>query len=179
MTRFFFIRHAMTDFVGRRIAGRSGGVPLTDVGRAEAERLARRLAGEKIAAVYTSPQERARDTAGPLAQAHGCGAISAAEIDEVDYGDWTGQALEDLAAIPEWRAFNSVRSLTRIPNGERIIDVQSRVAAFIDRLNDRHRGQSVALVSHAEVIRAGLAYYLGVPIDLTLRVDIEPASISI
>ena len=178
MTRFLMIRHAATAFVGRRIAGRSD-VPLSDAGRAQAERLADRLAAEKIAAVYTSPETRARETARPIAGRFRCLPIATSDLDEVDYGDWTGRALDELAALPEWRAYNSTRSLTRIPSGERIVDVQARVIDAIERLRARHGGQSLALVSHAEPIRAALAYYLGVAIDLSLRYDIDPASVSI
>src|SRR4051794_26006338 len=110
MTEFFFIRHAATDFVGRRIAGRSDGVPLTAFGRAQAERLAHRLAGETIAAVYTSPRERAQTTARPIAEATRCVTIIAPELDELDYGDWSGRTIAELEADPRWRAFNSARS---------------------------------------------------------------------
>jgi probable phosphoglycerate mutase len=178
MTRLIFIRHAATDAVGRRIAGRSA-VPLNDVGRAQADRLAHRLVAEAIDVVYTSPEERARDTARPLAAARGLEAIAAPELDEIDYGDWTGRNFGDLAALPEWLAFNTMRSVTRIPNGELIIEVQQRVVGFIDRVRSGRLGESLALVSHAEPIRAALAYYLGVPIDLALRYDVDPASVSI
>ena len=176
MTRLIFIRHAATDAVGRRIAGRSA-VPLNDLGRAQAERLAERLGAETIDAIYTSPEQRARDTARPLAAARGLEAIAAQELDEIDYGDWTGRSFDELAALPDWGAFNATRSVTRIPNGELIVEVQQRVVAFIDRV--RHDSESLVLVSHAEPIRAALAYYLGVPIDLALRYDVDPASLSV
>ena len=176
MTRLIFIRHAATDAVGRRIAGRSS-VPLNDVGRSQAERLARRLTAETLDAVYTSPEERAVATARPLAVARGLQAIAARELDEIDYGDWTGRSFDELATLAEWRDFNAMRSVTRIPNGELIIEVQQRVVGFIDRV--RRDAESFALVSHAEPIRAALAYYLGVPIDLALRYDIDPASITV
>ncbi len=179
MTRFFLIRHAATALIGRRIAGRLDGVSLTDAGRAEAARLAQRLAAEDIAAVYTSPRERARETARPLAEMLGREAVVAHEIDELDYGEWSGKTLADLAEIPRWRDFNSVRSMTRVPNGETILELQARLVGFMERLSAEHESSSVALVTHAEPVRAALAYYLGVPIDLSLRFDVDPASVSI
>ncbi|HEY1269047.1 MAG TPA: histidine phosphatase family protein [Candidatus Binatia bacterium] len=179
MTRFYLIRHAATALVGRRIAGRLDGVSLTDAGRAEAARLAQRLAAEDIAAVYTSPRQRARETARPLAEMLGREEVVAHEIDELDYGDWSGKTLAELDATPLWRAFNSVRSLTRVPHGETILELQARFVGFMDRLAAEDQSSSVALVTHAEAIRAALAYYLGLPIDLSLRFDVDPASISI
>ncbi|HEY1373770.1 MAG TPA: histidine phosphatase family protein [Candidatus Binatia bacterium] len=179
MTRFFLIRHAATALVGRRIAGRLDGVSLTDAGRAEAARLAQRLAAEDVAAVYTSPRERARETARPLAETLRRQAVVAHEIDELDYGEWSGKTLAELDTMPLWRAFNSARSLTRVPNGESILELQARVVGFMERLAAEHESSSVALVTHAETVRAALAYYLGVPIDQSLRFDVDPASVSI
>jgi broad specificity phosphatase PhoE len=179
MTRFFLIRHATTALVGRRIAGRLEGVSLIDAGRAEAARLAQRLAAENIDAVYTSPRERAHETARPLAEMLGQEAMAAHEIDELDYGDWSGKTLAELETMPLWRAFNSVRSLTRVPKGETILELQARVVGFMERLAAQRESSSVAMVTHAEPVRAALAYYLGVAIDHSLRLDVDPASISI
>jgi broad specificity phosphatase PhoE len=99
-------------------------------------------------------------------------------LDEIDYVDWAGESLERLDALPRWRAFNSIRSCTRIPNGELIIQVQARVVDLMDRLREQSFAGSVVLVSHADVIRAALAYYLSVPADLMLRLEISPASVS-
>jgi broad specificity phosphatase PhoE len=103
----------------------------------------------------------------------------AAELDELDYGDWTGRTVAELETSSPWRAFNSVRSCTRIPNGELMLEVQARVISLVERAFDRHRADIVAMVTHADVIRVALAYFLGVPIDLSLRLEISPASISI
>ena len=103
----------------------------------------------------------------------------APELDEIDYGDWTGLSMEQLSARPHWQAFNSIRSCTRIPGGELISEVQARVAALIERLHAQHGAGSVLLISHCDVIRAALAYYLSFPLDLMLRLEIDPASVSI
>jgi probable phosphoglycerate mutase len=155
------------------------GVPLAPAGYEQAHRLARRLAGAGIRAVYSSPQERARQTARILAGALSEQVQIALELDELDYGDWTGQMIDELESVPQWQAFNTARSCTRIPNGELISEVQARVVGLMEQLRARHSEESIALVTHGDVIRAALVYYLGSPLDLMLRLEISPASVSI
>jgi probable phosphoglycerate mutase len=179
MTRFLFIRHAATESVGKQIAGRTAGIPLASDGQEQASRVALRLSEQSIAAVYSSPQPRACETAQVLASAVGKDVQVAPELDEVDYGDWTGRMIDELQSAADWQAFNTIRSCTRIPHGEFILEVQARVVGLVERLRAHYREESVALVSHAEVIRAALVYYLGLPLDMMLRLELNPASISI
>lgn len=179
MTRLIFIRHAATDYLQSHLAGRDANVHLSAAGKVQGERLASALKRQTIAKVYSSPQPRARETAEFLAELFGDKVRNAAELDEIDYGEWTGRTFEELRGIAQWREFNSVRSCTRIPNGELMVEVQARVLAFIVRLCQGHPDMTVALVSHADVIRAALAHCLGMPLDLLLRLEVSPASISI
>jgi probable phosphoglycerate mutase len=179
MSRFFLIRHAAVELAGNVIGGRSPGIHLSARGRAQAQLLATVLMNEPISAIYASPRERARETAQSIAEERRMQVEIAPELDELDYGDWTGLTLEQLSARPRWQAFNSIRSCTRIPGGELIIEVQARVAALIERLHGQARSGSVLLISHCDVIRAALAYYLSLPLDLMLRLEISPASITI
>ena len=103
----------------------------------------------------------------------------APELDEIDYGDWTGLSMEELSARPQWQAFNTIRSCTRVPGGELIAEVQARVMTLIARLHAQPATGAVLLVSHCDVLRAALAYYLSFPLDLMLRLKIDPASVSI
>jgi probable phosphoglycerate mutase len=114
-----------------------------------------------------------------LAKLSGETVTIAPQLDEIDYGEWTGQSFDDLRGIAQWRDFNSLRSCTRIPGGELMIEVQARVLALMETLFRRHRAMTVALVSHADVIRGALTHCLGIPLDLVLRLEISPASISI
>ena len=102
----------------------------------------------------------------------------APELDEIDFGDWTGKSYEELARLPEWRAFNLLHSSTRIPNGELLLEAQSRVVGFMGQLSERYPDQTIALVSHGDVIRVALAHQLGIPIDFIMRFEIAPASVS-
>ena len=179
MNRFLLIRHGATELTGIEIYGRGGEVPLSDAGLTQAARIARRLGSEAITAVYSSPQERSLATARPLSYRLGQKIQIAAELDEVDFGAWTGCKISDLQDDQRWRAFNTIRSCTRIPDGELILEVQSRVVRLIEALNDPDGGVAIALFSHGDVIRAALAYYLGLPLDMMLRFHIDPGSVSI
>ena len=178
MTSFYFVRHAETDFIGWKISGRAPGVHINDAGRKQAEQLARRLAPRRINAVYSSPQPRARETAQPLADSVAKDIVIAGELDELDFGSWTGKTYDELSGSPQWRRFNSARGTTRIPDGELLLDVQARIVAFTERLYERDGGESIVMVSHGDVIRAALAFFLGIPLELMLRFEVSPASMS-
>jgi probable phosphomutase (TIGR03848 family) len=179
MTTFALIRHASHALLGHRIVGRMPGVALSPGGSQEAAALARRLEREPIQALYSSPLERARATAAPIADRLRLEVQVAEELNEIDYGQWTNRALADLRDVPEWRRFNHFRSGSPIPDGESMIEVQDRMLRLIERLCAVHPEQIVALVSHGDVIKATLAYYLGVPLDLFQRIELSPASLSI
>lgn len=178
MTRFYFIRHAAIDGLGQRIAGRTAGVALNADGREQALRLARRLARESIDAVYASPQQRAMQTGEALARDLKLELRIANELDEIDFGDWTGKSYEELGALPEWRVFNQLHSSTSPPNGELLLEAQTRVVRFMAQLREQNAAKRIALVSHGDVIRVALAHQLGIPIDFLMRFEIGPASVS-
>lgn len=178
MTTFLLIRHASGDHVGRRLAGRAEGAELNARGQDEARRLAERLAGRGIDAIYASPLARARATAAPLAAALGLDVHDAPAFTELDYGQWTGLSLEEVAGDDRWRGYNNFRSGTRIPGGELMTEVQARAVAELLRLGERHPDETVAIVSHGDVIRGIVCHLAGTPIDLMLRFEIDPASVT-
>jgi probable phosphoglycerate mutase len=102
LTTFLLVRHASGDHVGRRLAGRAPGAPLNDAGREEAARLASWLAPVPLAAVYSSPLERARDTAASVAAPHGLPVTVDEAFTELDFGGWTGRSVESLAGDALW-----------------------------------------------------------------------------
>jgi probable phosphoglycerate mutase len=165
--------------LGHTLVGRAPGVGLSAHGVREADGLAGWLEAAPIRAVYSSPLERARETAAIIAARLQLQVEIADELNEIDFGDWTDRTLADLPELAEWRWFNAFRSTTRIPNGEALTDVQSRMLRLMERLGAVHPGQTVALVSHGDVIKATLAHYLGVPLDLFQRIEVSPASVSI
>ena len=94
-------------------------------------------------------------------------------------GDWQGVTLEDLGKRDDWRRFNAIRSLTRAPGGEHAIDIQARMVRKLGELAGRHDGETVAVVSHGDPLRSAIAYFLGIPLDLLLRFEVHPASLSV
>jgi probable phosphoglycerate mutase len=178
MTVFMLIRHALCDAVGRSIAGRSTGITLNRKGREQARELAGRLSHIPIRAVFCSPLERACETARPLAERLGVQIRLSRKLAEILFGCWTGRGISSLEEIPEWRRFNRFRSGTRIPGGELMIEVQTRIVSELDGLRAEFPGQIVAVISHGDVIKSAIAYYAGIPLDFIGRIEIEPASVS-
>lgn len=179
MTTFLLIRHAAHDNVGAYLAGRSEGVRLGEAGLEQAARLGERLRRERISALYCSPLERTRQTADAIAVA--CGLPIAGvldEIAEVDFGAWSGRTFDDLDQDPEWRSWNARRSLARTAGGETYGEVQRRIVLAMERLAGEAADETLALVSHGDVIRAAVLHHLGMRIDDWWRVEISPASIT-
>jgi probable phosphomutase (TIGR03848 family) len=178
MTTFLLIRHATNDWVGKAIAGWKPGVHLNAEGRAQAEALATRLAGAPLRAIYSSSLERALETARPLAERFGLDMNVLDTIGEVKFGYWTGCAIADLDRTPLWQRFNSYRSGTRAPEGELMLESQLRIVTALERLREAHRDQWIAVVSHADLIRSALVYFLGMSVDHFHRLEIYPASVT-
>jgi probable phosphoglycerate mutase len=179
MTRLLLIRHALTDFVGKRISGRTPGISLNDEGRKQVSQLVANLSFIHIDAVVSSPLERATETAFPIAEAHGLECIVSDEFIEIDYGKWTNLEIDEIKKDPDFRRYNSFRSISQIPGGERTVDSQNRILSGIGRLCHQFPDKTVAVVTHADLIRSAAAFYLGMPLDLLLRIEISPASVSI
>lgn len=179
MSVFLLIRHGYNDVLGRRITGRLPGVDLNARGRAQAEALAERLADYGIDHVFSSPLERARQTAEPLAHRIGIPMQISEAINEIAFGTWEGKTLEELAAYPGWQNFNRVRSTTRPPGGELMSEVQARMVGEIEDLRHRYPKAVIALVSHGDPIKAALAHYAGLPLDFLPRLEVSPASVSV
>ena len=177
MTTFHLIRHAHYSLLGRVLAGRTPGHSLSDQGRAQAAALAEMLAEVPIVAVHSSPMERTRETAAVIAASLGLEVTIEDDLNEIDYGDWTATSFEALQSQPMWRFYNRFRSTAPIPKGETMLAVQARAFAVVQRL--RRTDGHVVLVSHADIIKAILAHLLGMPLDLSLRLDITPASRSV
>jgi len=177
-TTFFLVRHAAHDRVGSVLCGRMPGVTLGATGMAQADRLSVRFANEGVACICTSPLERAVQTAEPIAARIGQPLETCEAITEIDFGLWSGLTFEDLRDDPRWSSWNSARSVSRPPEGETMLEAQARMVGAMERLRHPHSGRSVILVSHSDVIKAALLYYLGMPVDAYFRFEIEPASIS-
>lgn len=180
MTTLVLIRHATNDWVHKGLlAGWTPGVHLNQEGRAQAQALGERLAASHLDAVYSSPLERALETAQAVAAPHGLEVQIHEGIGEVQYGEWNGRSLRELVKRPLWRSVQIYPSGTRFPSGESIGEMQARVVAALDEIRSAHPQGIVAAVAHADVIKAATAFFVGVPLDLFQRLVISPASVTV
>jgi len=141
--------------------------------------LVERLRSVPLSAVIASPLERAQQTALPIAESHGLRVQVDPLFSEFSVGDWTLRTFSELAVDPAWQRFNTARSVARPPNGELMLEVQQRAVVRLLQLAEEYRSASLAIVSHGDVIRAALMYFLGMPMDLFLRVDVLPATVNV
>lgn len=172
------IRHAAHAHLGNVLSGRTAGGGLTDEGKGQARKLAQHLALEPLAEVVTSPVPRARETADEIARAHGITPQVAEELDEVDFGRWTGRRFDELEEDPAWTVWNEHRATAGAPNGETMMQVQQRMWSYAEELARHLPNRMVAVVSHCDTIRATIAAALGLSLDNLLRFDVPPASVS-
>jgi len=176
---FYLVRHAAHDNVGGFLAGRSPSIHLGPDGLAQARRLGQRLTQERFQSIFASPRERTQETAEAIAAA--CGNLPVAiadELDEVDFGSWSGSSFDELNKLGEWQRWNSMRSMAETPSGETMLDVQQRSVGLIRRLAAQNADARIVLVSHADIIRSVVSHVLGLPIDAWPRFEISPASIT-
>jgi probable phosphomutase (TIGR03848 family) len=178
MALILLIRHGMTDVAGKQLSGWTPGIQLNSQGRNEVRSLGEELRTVPLSAVYASPLERTVETAEALAGQHGLKVITRDRVGEIQYGDWTGLWGPDVENDPAWRHWNTHRAESRCPNGESMLDVQARVVDEILAISRDHPDQIVAVVSHGDPIRSAVAYFLGVSLDMVLRIEIDPASVS-
>jgi probable phosphoglycerate mutase len=179
VTLVLLVRHGLTATTGVVLPGRRPGLHLSDVGRRQAEALARRLGAlPRVAAVYTSPLERARETAAPIARIRRLRPRIERGLLEIDIGAWAGLRIARARRRREWTTVQQHPSGFRFPGGESFVEMQTRVTETLQRLVARHRGRAVVAVSHADPIKAAVAHAVGMPLDLFQRIAVGPASLT-
>lgn len=177
--RVVLVRHAVTGETGSVLSGRQPGIDLSEDGRRQAKVLGERLSRFPIAAVYSSPIERTWQTAAAVAERHGVDVRRLDGVVEADYGDWTGEKLSELAKTDLWRVVQSAPSRATFPGGESIRAMQARAVDAVEGVADAHRGETVVVVSHSDVIKAVLSHYAGSHLDQFQRLVVSPASVSV
>lgn len=178
-TLVLLVRHGTTPTTGKILPGRARGLHLAESGKEQARRVAERVAQlGTVAAIYSSPLERARETASPIARALGKPVRIERGLLECDFGDWTGQSLRRLMKKPEWATVQRAPSMFRFPHGESFVEMQTRMVDAIDRIRRRHAGKTVVCVSHADPIKALVAHATGTPLDLFQRLVISTCSVT-
>lgn len=173
------IRHATAEYKPGRLYGWTPGVHLSASGRDEAKRLAERLETVKLRAVYSSPLERCLETAGMVADGRKLEIQVVEKLGEVRYGSWQGRTFRSLVKTPLWRTVQLLPSHARFPGGgESIREMQQRGIDAIEQIRGAHSSGVVAVFSHADMIKAILAHYLGMHLDMFQRLHVETGSVS-
>lgn len=178
MTTLVLVRHATTAATGSRLGGRTQ-ASLDDAGRGQAEAAAERLAHLPLKAIYASPLPRTLETAQIVADRHRLEVREDPGLLEVEYGDWTDRPLKPLTRTKRWPVIQMRPSLVTFPNGESIRSAQLRAVDAIEQIVAQHRKGAVAVVSHADVIKAVVSFYIGQPLDLFQRLVVSPASVTV
>ena len=178
MTLLLLIRHGLTDATGKRLSGWTPGIHLSARGREQAGHLVERLAGVGISAVYSSPIERCLETAAPLSADRRLRVARREDLGEVRYGSWTNRPIGQLMRTKTWRLVQQVPSAARFPDGESLLEVQERAIREVRRIASEHPKKTVAVFSHADVIKLVIAHFAGLHADLFQRLVVEPTSVS-
>lgn len=180
MPTILLIRHGENDFVKKhRLAGRLPGVHLNERGRAQAAALAQALKDTPIKAIYSSPLDRAMETAQPLAKLLGLRIEKRPPLLETDLGKWEGQSIKRLARTKEWKVLQETPSQFRFPGGEWMLSQQARLVTEVESLCAKHQPKdTIAVVGHADPLKLIIAHYIGLPLDLFQRLMIDTASVS-
>jgi probable phosphoglycerate mutase len=175
-----FVRHGTTPTTGKVLPGRAKGLHLAERGIAEADAVGQRLATlGSVRAIYSSPLERAKETAKGIAAHLRLPIVIERGLLECDFGEWTGAELATLRKLPEWDAVQHHPSGFRFPGGESFAEMQSRIAGAVERIVARHPGEVVVAVSHADPIKVAICDAMGVPLDLIQRTVISTCSVSV
>jgi probable phosphomutase (TIGR03848 family) len=173
------IRHGENEYTRTgKLAGLLPGVHLNETGQKQAQALAARLSKAPLKAIYSSPLERAMETARPLADALRLEVRICEAVREVDVGAWSGKSLKRLARTKLWRDVQQRPSRMQFPEGETFLAAQARAVQAIEQLARAHPKDLIAAFSHSDVIKLVVAHYLGQPVDLFQRLVISTASIT-
>jgi probable phosphoglycerate mutase len=179
-TTVLFIRHGENEWTKHhKLAGRAPGVYLNEYGRQQAKALGQRLAKAELSAIYASPLERTMETAQAIVEHHNLEIQPYPDILEVDYGKWTGKKIKKLSKKKRWPTIQFYPSGASFPGGETMYGMQSRMVQAVHRLVAKHSEQTIAVVGHADLIKAAIAHYLGVHFDLFQRIMISTCSITV
>jgi broad specificity phosphatase PhoE len=182
-TRLFLVRHGetMANREFRYIGTRDD--PLSTLGQTQAIQLAEALSVLPVAEIYSSPLQRAYDTALPIAARHTLAVQRVDDLRECDFGTWEGSSRAEVIArspenarrLREWEQDTSVAP----PGGESFEELQERVCAAVERLARAHPDQTIVLVSHVGPIKVLLSAALGAPLSSAFRIYLDPATISV
>ncbi|HVN14733.1 MAG TPA: histidine phosphatase family protein [Anaerolineales bacterium] len=180
MPLLLLIRHGENDYSKKgRLAGRMPEVHLNERGQKQAETLGEAFKDVPLKAIYSSPLERAMETAAPIASACNLKIIQETGLLESDVGEWQGKSVRRLAMTKYWRIVQNAPSRAGHPGGETFIQTQTRIVSALDAICAKYKPREViACVFHADPIKLAIAHYLGLPLDHFQRLGCDTASVS-
>lgn len=172
------VRHATCAHIDDTLLGRTLDASLDAHGERQARALAERLRTEAPVRIESSPRRRALQTAQAIAEHARCDVKVAPALDELDFGEWSGQTFERLERESGWRRWNNDRDCARTPAGIDIRAVQRSIALHLLALAATCAGATLVLVTHAEIIRSLILHCLHAPAGDYARFAVDPASIT-
>lgn len=179
MTVILLVRHGETDWLGEKLAGRLPDIHLNAKGRANAELLSAMLQPLSLAAVYSSPLERAMETAEPTARAAGKSIVRCELLQEVDFGDLAGKVFSDLREMDLWKLVHRSPGEVKYPGGETLVEAQARAVRAVEDIHAQYETGTIALFTHSDTIRLAVAHYLQMPLVAYHALVADPASVSV
>ena len=180
-TEVILIRHGESEWnQSHRYTGQQD-VPLSDLGREQAFRLAERLKDDGITAIYASPLRRARDTAEAISKLARVPITLEPGLAEINHGAWEGLTAHQVSEkFPsEYARWRTQPHAVVMPAGESLDDVRKRAAAVWDRALVEKRGGKIVICSHDAVLRVLLLAALGLTLDHFWKWSFENASLSV
>jgi probable phosphomutase (TIGR03848 family) len=181
MPLLLLIRHGENDFVKTgKLPGQSAGIHLNDRGQKQAQALAEALAQVPLKAIYSSPLERATETAEPIATTHKLQIIQEDRLMDANVGHWQGKSLKVLRLTNAWKVVQHSPSRFQFPEGESFIDLQSRIANALEAIVKKHNKPKdiIAVIFHADPIKLAISHFLGLPLDHFQRLSCDTGSVS-
>ena len=182
MPTLLLIRHGENEYVkSHKMAGRLPGVHLNEKGQQQAQALAEALKDIPLKAVYSSPLERAMETAKPIAESHQLKIVQEPDLMDTDIGKWQGRSWRVLGLTKVWKIVQNAPSRFRFPDGESFVEAQTRCATVLEAIVQRHKNPKdiVAIVFHADPIRMAVAHFLGMPLDHFQRLSCDTGSVTV
>jgi broad specificity phosphatase PhoE len=180
MTVILLIRHGDNEPMKKYLVGRLPGVHLNEQGQQQAQSLAKLLEGAPIQAIYSSPMERAVETALPLAQAKNVEIQIRLGLNELDYGAWKGRTFKQLQRTNVWKQLKIDPTNVRFPEGESICEAQERGRCELESIAAAHDEKDLlACVTHGDMIRLLVAFYLDMPLKAYQKLTVFTSSITV
>ena len=180
MPLLLLIRHGENDFTKKhKLAGYTPKVHLNERGQTQAQALADALKDVPIKAIYSSPLERAMETATPIAAARKLEVQVEAGLLETNVGKWQGRSLAALRLQKAWKVVQSAPSRAQFPEGETFYECQARIVTALDSISKKYKLQDIiACVFHADPIKLAVAHYIGLPLDHFQRLSCDTGSLT-